>query len=161
MLALLPVLRLLGWLTPLQPLSLTTAWLAELLLSLSGSAVLRHGVSIVLEGGTVAVEGPCAGLTMLLQLVVVALVFAIAFPMRHRWQNGLMFLVAPTLAVLINAMRIVLLALINASSWPNKTWWFDFFHWQWGSLIFALLAMQVFVVLYGFWMEKQVAAIDS
>ncbi|MFN7633032.1 MAG: exosortase/archaeosortase family protein [Cyanobacteriota bacterium] len=158
-LAVLPVMRAVGWLTPLGPLSLLTAWLAEKMLIVCGTPVLRAGTSLRLEGGAVDVGGPCAGLNMVLQLLVVAGIFAIAFPMRHRWQNGLMLVVAPLTAVLINAMRIVLLAWINASSWPNKDWWFDFFHWHWGSLVFAGLAMQLFVWLYVYWMARQVAAL--
>ena len=68
-----------------------------------------------MPGGGVKVAGAGAGLYFLLQLVVVALLFAKAFPMRRRWQNGLMLPIAPVLAVLINAMRIALLAWINAS----------------------------------------------
>lgn len=158
-LALLPLMRAVGWLTPLGPLSLLTAWLAEQFLNLCGTPVLRSGTSLRLEGGAVDVGGPCVGLNMLLQLLVVALIFAIAFPMRHRWQNALMLVVAPLTALLINAMRIVLLAWINASSWPNKEWWFDFFHWHWGSLVFAGMAMQLFVWLYVYWMARQVAAL--
>jgi cyanoexosortase A len=155
----LPLMRAVGWLTPLGPLSLLTAWLAQQMLNLCGTPVLRSGTSLRLEGGAVDVGGPCAGLNMLLQLLVVAVIFALAFPMRQRWQNGLMLVVAPLTAVLINSMRIVLLAWINASSWPNKEWWFDFFHWHWGSLVFAGIAMQIFVWLYVYWMARQVAAL--
>jgi exosortase/archaeosortase family protein len=84
-----------------------------------------------LPGGGVKVAG--AGLNILLQLVVVGLLFTKAFPMRRRWQNGLMLLIAPALAVLINAMRIVLLAWVNASGLPHKQWWFEFLHDSWGG----------------------------
>jgi cyanoexosortase A len=160
-LGLLPVMRAVGWLTPLGPLSLATAWITETMLALSGFAPARTGAAIRLQGGGVMVAGPCAGLNMLLQLTVVALIFAIAFPMRHRWQNGLMIVVAPLLAMLINGMRIMVLALINSSEIPNKTWWFDFFHWHWGSLLFAGIAMQLFVWLYVYWLARQVAALGA
>jgi hypothetical protein len=39
-----------------------------------------------------------------------------------------MLLIAPVLAVMINTMRIVLLAWINASGLPQKQWWFEFLH---------------------------------
>ena len=63
--------------------------------------------------------------------------------------------------MLTNAMRIALLAWINASAMPNKTWWFEFFHTHWGSLVFAGIAMQVFVWLYVYWLARQVAALGS
>jgi exosortase/archaeosortase family protein len=100
-------------------------------------------------------------LNILLQLVVVALLFAKAFPMRRRWQNGLMLLLAPLLAVLINAIRIALLAWINASSLTHKQWWFDFLHDSWGGLVFAGMAMQLFVWIYVYWLARQVAALGS
>lgn len=160
-LAFLPVMRALGWLTPLDPLSLIAAWLTQKMLAICGIPVVREGILVKVQGGTVSVGGPCAGLNMLLQLLVVAVIFAMAFPMRRRWQNAVMIVVAPVLAMLVNGMRIVVLALINASDWPNKTWWFDFFHWHWGSLVFAGVAMQVFVSLYVYWMARQVAALSS
>jgi cyanoexosortase A len=157
----LPLMRAISWLTPLGPLSLLTAWLAQQMLALSGYAAVRVGTVLQLAGGAVSVGGPCAGLNMLLQLLVVAVIFAIAFPMRHRWQNGVMILLAPALAVFINGIRILVLALINASGWPNKAWWFEFFHWHWGSLVFAGMAMQLFVSAYIYWLERQVAALDN
>ena len=160
-LAFLPVMHLLAGITPLGPLSLATAWLAEQFLVLCGYPVLRQGHAIALDGGSVVVQGACAGLTMILQLLVVALIFAFAFPMRYRWQNACMVLVAPLLAVLLNALRVALLALINASGWPHKSWWFDFFHFHWGSLLFAGVAMQVFVSLYLSLMNRQVAALND
>lgn len=157
----LPVMRALGWLTPLGPLSHLSAWVTQQMLALSGYAVVRSGTILKIPGGAVSVGGPCVGLNMMLQLLMVAVLFAVAFPMRQRWQNVTMILIAPALAVLINGVRVLLLALINASDWPNKTWWFDFFHWHWGSLVFAGIGMQIFVWLYVYWLARQVAALKS
>ena len=160
-LAFLPLMRAIAWLIPLGPLSEATAWLTKHWLNLCGFVAEQQGLYVNLPGGGVKVAGPCAGLNMLMQLFVVAAIFALAFPMRRRWQNGLMLVIAPFIAVLINAMRIAFLAWINASSLPNKTWWFDFFHWHWGSLVFAAIAMQLFVSLYVYWLARQVAALGS
>jgi cyanoexosortase A len=160
-LGLLPVIRVVGWLTPLEPLSTLTAWITKQWLAICGYTAVQKGIFITLPGGGVKVSAACAGLNMLLQLVVVAVIFAKAFPMRWRWQNGLMLVIAPMIAVFINAMRIALLAWINASGWPNKSWWFDFFHDHWGSLVFAGIAMQLFVWLYVYWMARQVAGLAS
>lgn len=158
----LPVMRALGGgLTPIGPLTVATAWLSEQFLAVCGFTAMQEGPFLRLPGGGVEVAGPCSGLNMLLQLLVVAVIFALAFPMRHRWQNGLMIVTAPLIAMLTNAMRIALLAWINASAMSNKTWWFEFFHTHWGSLVFAGIAMQVFVWLYVYWLARQVAALGS
>jgi exosortase/archaeosortase family protein len=159
LLALLPVIRAVGWLTPLGPLSVATAWLTQQLFTLCGITAAQVGTLVKLQGGGVIVAGPCAGLGILLQLLLVAVIFAMAFPMRHRWQNGLMLLGAPLIGMVVNAMRIGLLALLSTSNLANKQWWFDFFHDHWGSLLFSGLGMQLFVWLYVYSMARQVAAL--
>ena len=160
-LALLPMFRAVGWLTPVGPLSVATAWLAQQILTLGGSTAEQIGTLVKLQGGGVIVAGACAGLSILLQLLLVAVIFAMAFPMRHRWQNGLMLLGAPLIGMVANGMRITLLALLSTSNLANKQWWFDFFHDHWGSLLFSGLGMQLFVWLYVYWMARQVAALGA
>ena len=161
LLALLPLIRAVGWLTPLGPLSVATAWLTQQLFTLCGITAEQLGTLVQLQGGGVIVAGPCAGLSILLQLLLVAVIFAMAFPMRHRWQNGLMLLGAPLIGMVVNGMRIGLLALLSTSNLANKQWWFDFFHDHWGSLLFSGLGMQLFVWLYVYWMARQVAALGA
>ena len=160
-LALLPVVSAVGSLTPLGPLSVATAWLTQRMLTLSGFTAGQLGNSVFLNSGGVTVSGACAGLSILLQLLLVAVIFAMAFPMRRRWQNGLMIVVAPLIGMGVNGMRIMLLALIITSSLPSRKWWFDFFHEHWGGLIFSGLGMQLFVWLYVYWMARQVAALGT
>jgi cyanoexosortase A len=157
----LPVMRWVGWVAPLGPLSTLTAWITHQFLWFSGSSSTLSGIFIYLPTSGVKVSDACAGLNMLLQLFVVAVIFAMAFPMRHRWQNALMLATAPLIALLTNAGRIMALALINDSTLANRKWWFDFFHEQWGGLVFSGIAMQVFVWLYVYWMARQVAALGS
>jgi cyanoexosortase A len=160
-LALLPVVRAVDSLTPLGPLSVATAWLTQQILMLGGTTAEQVGTLVKLQGGGVIVSGACAGLNILLQLLLVAVIFAMAFPMRHRWHNGLMIVVAPLIGMVVNGMRITLLALLITSSLPNRQWWFDFFHDHWGSLLFSGLGMQLFVWLYLYWMARQVAALGT
>ena len=160
-LALLPVVSAVSTLTPLGPLSVATAWLAKQMLSICGYTAVQLGTLVKLQGGGVNVGGACAGLGMLLQLLLVAVIFAMAFPMRHRWQNGLLIVVAPLLGMVVNGMRITLLALFVTSSLPNRMWWFEFFHEHWGSLLFSGVGMQLFVWLYVYWMARQVAALGT
>jgi exosortase/archaeosortase family protein len=161
LLALLPVVHAVGSLTPLGPLSVATAWHTKQILTLGGTTAEQVGTLVKLQGGGVEVSGPCAGLSILLQLLLVAMIFAMAFPMRHRWQNGLMIMVAPLIGMVVNGMRITLLALLITSSLPNRQWWFTFFHDHWGSLLFSGLGMQLFVWLYVYWMARQVAALGT
>ena len=160
-LALLPVVSAVNTLTPLGPLSVATAWLAKQMLSICGYTAVQLGTLVKLQGGGVIVSGACAGLGILLQLLLVAVIFAMAFPMRHRWQNGLLIVVAPLLGIVVNGMRITLLTLFVTSSLPNRQWWFEFFHDHWGSLLFSGLGMQLFVWLYVYWMARQVAALGT
>jgi cyanoexosortase A len=160
-LALLPVVSAVNTLTPLGPLSVVTAWLAKQMLSICGYTAVQLGTLVKLQGGGVIVSGACAGLSILLQLLLVAVIFAMAFPMRHRWQNGLLIVVAPLLGLVVNGMRITLLALFVTSSLPNRQWWFEFFHDHWGSLLFSGVGMQLFVWLYVYWMSRQVAALGT
>jgi exosortase/archaeosortase family protein len=96
-----------------------------------------------------------------MQLIMVGVIFALAFPMRHRWQNGVMLLVAPLLAVIANGFRIALLAGITASAMPNKDWWFEFFHKSDGSLVFSGIGMLVFIWLYDLWMGWQITRLEQ
>jgi cyanoexosortase A len=160
-LALLPVVSAVSTLTPLGPLSVATAWITKQMLSICGYTAVHLGTLVKLQGGGVIVSGPCAGLDILLQLLLVAVIFAMAFPMRHSWQNGLMIMVAPLLGIVVNGMRIMLLALLVTSSLANRQWWFEFFHDHWGSLLFSGLGMQLFVWLYVYWMARQVAALGT
>ena len=160
-LALFPVVRAVGSLTPLGPLSVATAWLTKQMLSVCGYTAVQFGNLVKMQGGGVDVGGACAGLDILLQLLLVAVIFEMAFPIRHRWQTGLMIVVAPLLGMVVNGVRITLLALFITSTLPNRQWWFDFFHDSWGSLLFSGLGMQLFVWLYAHWMARQVAALGT
>ena len=160
-LALLPVMRAVEWLTPLGPLSVATAWLTKQMLSVLGFTAMQIGNKVNMPGGGVDVADACAGLSIILQLLFVAVIFAMAFPMRHRWQNGQMIVLAPLLAIVVNGMRITLLALINVSDLPHRSWWFDFFHKNLGSMVFSGIGMQIFVWLYVYWMSRQVAQLGA
>lgn len=161
MLALLPVMRSLMVLIPTVELSLVTARVTQVLLVLCGLPVQVTGNVVQLPEGAVEIMGPCSGIGMVVQLIGVGLIFALAFPMRHRWQSAAMLLVAPLLAVLANGARIALLAMITASSMAARGWWFNFFHEAEGSLVFSGVAVLVFAWLYGLWMEWQIRQLEA
>jgi exosortase/archaeosortase family protein len=151
-LALLPFSVVVGKLIPVDALSRLTCRLCQVLFLSFGVDAAVAGRQLILPGGAVEVAGVCSGSGMMIQLMVVSAIFSLVFPMgegRRRWvAMGVAMAVAPIFAVLANAFRIALLALINASSWSQKAWWFDFFHGGEGGLVFALLAVMAFAPVY-------------
>ena len=158
----LPVLmRGLSALISTEKLSLLTARITQALLVLCNLPAEVQGNVVRLPEGAVQIAGPCSGSGMVMQLLMVAVIFALAFPMRHRWQNGVMLLVAPLLAVIANGFRIALLAAITASAMPSKDWWFEFFHKSEGSLVFSGIGVLVFIWLYDLWMGWQITRLEQ
>lgn len=151
-LALLPLQGVLESLLPVDSLSRFTARLCELLLVSFGIDATVVGQKLLLPGGGVSVSGPCSGSSMLGQLLVVGGIFSLVFPLvQGRWRlpvMGAVMAVAPLFALLANALRICVLALITASTGPNQAWWFDFFHTGEGGLVFSLLAVLAFAPCY-------------
>ena len=154
-LALPALMRVLEELTPIEKLSLLTARITQAVLLLCNQPAHVQGNVVRLPEGAVQIAGPCSGSTMVTQLIMVAVIFALAFPMRRRWQNAVMLLVAPLLAVIANAFRIAVLAAITASSFAGKDWWFEFFHKHEGSLLFSGIGVLLFIWLYDLWMAWQ------
>ena len=144
-----------------EKLSLLTARITQALLLFCDLPAEVQGNVVRLPEGAVQIGGACSGSDMVMQLLMVAVIFALAFPMRHRWQNGVMFLVAPWLAVIANGFRIALLAGITSSAMPSKDWWFEFFHKSEGAQVFSGIAMLVFIWLYDLWMGRQISRLEQ
>ena len=159
-LALLPLMRALQIPYPIQ-LTYATAHLTKFFLILCGLPVAVQGNLVSLPGGSVTVASQCTGLPAMVQLMTIAIIFAVVFPMRWRWQNLLMILCAVSLAFLINGVRIALLAIINSSDFPGKAWWFENFHNGWPAWIFPAIAAFFFVNIYTFWLEAQVESLEQ
>ena len=157
-LALLPLSEQLARVLPEQPLSHLTARLCQALLLLGGVDAAAAGRQVTLTGGSVLIADTCAGIDVIAQLLVIAVVFVLAFPLPLRRSRWLLLAIAPLVALLGNAFRIALLALISASQWPNKDWWFGFFHEESGSLMFSGLSVAVFGWIYLAVLERQLQA---
>lgn len=160
-LALPALMRVLEELTPIEKLSLLTARITQLLLLLCNQPAVVSGNVVRLPEGAVQIAGPCSGIGMVTQLIMVAVIFALAFPMRRRWQNAVMLLGAPLLAVIANAFRIAVLAAITASRFAGKDWWFEFFHQYEGSLLFSGIGVLLFIWLYDLWMAWQISRLGQ
>lgn len=160
-LAIAPLSRGLLALLPVQMFAVWTAGFTQAVLLLIDVPTERRDALLTLPGGSVVVEGACTGLPAMLQLSAVAMILALAFPMRHHWQNGLMLILAPLVGFAVNGIRIAILALLNASQLPNKQEWFQLIHAGWAAQLFPALGMLVFLKLYLIWMEHQVRLLDS
>jgi exosortase/archaeosortase family protein len=167
----LPSVVILALLPGLQILSLSSQFVKILIqltanvlrvsFYLLGFPVRGDGAVLTLYRGGVEVWYGCSGVESLQQLLLISIVFAIAFPMLRLWQNLLMCGAAIWLALVINIVRIGMLLCIQASSLANRQFWFELFHTGWPSLLFPGFAAYLFVCLYVFWMEHQVAQVEE
>lgn len=132
------------WL-PEDTLSRITAQLTHAILVLGGQdARLVAGNEVWLPGGGVRVAGPCSGSETIAQMVVVAAILVLAFPLRQVWLRALVLAASVLFAVSGNTLRTTLLTLLHASDWGDKTYWVDFFHEEIGSLVFSALTVSAF-----------------
>ncbi len=134
-----------SWLSPL------TATLSAGFLSSLGIEAISQGRLVQTLSGGVSVQGPCSGLDQMCQMLAIAVIFFLAFPLRRARHRILLLAAAVLTAVAANTLRIALLALIVSLEGPTANgggWWFDFFHEDLGSLIFSGLGVYVFGALY-------------
>jgi exosortase/archaeosortase family protein len=140
-LALLPLEPILDTkIIPEEALSVFTARITQVFLLLFGENPLALGRTVQLGDSAVNIGNVCSGIDLIAQLTTIACVFAIAFPLRNKLFAVLYVLLATPFAVVMNALRIVILALINSTEWSNKEKIFDFFHSGSGSFVFAGIA---------------------
>lgn len=142
-------------LIPLKALSRLTAQASGWMLNLTGFDAVVAGQQIWLPGGAVNVDNACAGREAITQLICVATIFLLAFPLRHKGGRLAMLVLAPVLAILINSVRIALLAWINASTLAEKNYWFKFMHEDDGSLIFGAISVSIFAWTYLALLDRQ------
>lgn len=151
-LSLLPLQGLAQQLIPIPELSKLTALLCQQFFLSFGIDAVVIGNELRLAGGGVSVAGACSGSAMLAQLIVVGGIVSLVFPLAQgRWRilsTIAVMTVAPIFALFANTLRIGLLAWLNASSWPQRQSWFDFFHHGEGGLLFSLIAVTIFAPSY-------------
>lgn len=138
LLAIYPLLKL-----TLQAIDLSelTAMAAAFNLSYLGFPVQRQGVFLIMPTSRVEVYGACSGIQSILQLLCIAVLFLLMFPLKHRWQGALTVVAAVVIAFVVNALRVALMAILNNAGDKNA---FDYWHLGQGSLIFSAIAVFVF-----------------
>ncbi|MEG4082313.1 cyanoexosortase A [Microcoleus sp. POL10_C6] len=120
--------------------ALLTAKFSAFLLHYIGFEVVRKGVFLILEKGSVEVYHGCSGVNAMLQLLGLALVFLLMFPTTTGQKIVLPF-VAIITAFLVNAARVGLLAVLVSLSQPEA---FKYWHEGNGSVIFSMISVFIF-----------------
>ena len=119
-----------------------TAQAAAFMLWYTGFDVRLEGLSLLLPTGRVDVYGACSGVSSMLQMLYISVLFLMLFSLRSVVQQVLAVVLAVLIGFLVNAARVALMAVLVAFSQKSA---FDYWHTGDGSLIFAAIA----VVLFG------------
>lgn len=123
-----------------------TAVISGLLLWYLGFPVSREGVLLHLPTGSVEVGSGCSGLSVIMQLLGLAMLVLFMFPTNLK-QKILVPLVAIFVGFTINCGRVALMAFLVAYSSPKS---FEYWHFGEGSLIFSMIAVLIFGLICWF-----------
>lgn len=129
-----------GFIGVFVDVALLTAKFSAFLLHYLGFEVVRKGVFLILEKGSVEVYHGCSGVNAMLQLLGLALVFLLMFPTTVG-QKIVVPLVAIITAFIINAARVALMAVLVSLSQPEA---FKYWHEGNGSVVFSMIAVLIF-----------------
>lgn len=140
---------------PEEALSVLTGRITQLFLLLIGENPSALGRTVQIGDSAVNIGNVCSGIDLIAQLTTIACVFAIAFPLRNKLLSALYVVLTPVFAVVTNAWRIVVLALVNSTEWENRKDIFDFFHSGSGSFVFAGIAAMMMGYAYMYLINLQ------
>ena len=134
----------------LMNISSLTAKFAAFILWYTGSEVTLIEDKIILPTGSVEVYRGCSGIELVFQLLGLGLIFLLMF--SQKWKHKILVpIVAATIAFIVNALRVALMAILAAK---NQQKAFDYWHTGDGSLIFSLIAVLSFGLFCWFLLEK-------
>ncbi|WP_293124118.1 cyanoexosortase A [Microcoleus sp. bin38.metabat.b11b12b14.051] len=117
-----------------------TAKFSAFILHYLGFEVVRQGVFLILEKGSVEVYHGCSGVNAILQLLGLALVFLLMFP-TTTGQKIVVPILAIIIAFVVNAARVALMAVLVSLSQPQA---FKYWHEGNGSVVFSMIAVFIF-----------------
>ncbi|MBW4591466.1 MAG: cyanoexosortase A [Brasilonema angustatum HA4187-MV1] len=131
-------------------ISLLTAKFTTLILWYTGFDVAQKGTQLYLPTGSVEVYSGCSGIELIFQLVGLALLFLLMFP--QNWKHKILIaFTAGTLAFIVNALRVALMAILVAQGHMEV---FDYWHDGDGSLVFSLIAVLLFGLFCWFYLGR-------
>jgi exosortase/archaeosortase family protein len=157
-LSLFPLQFLAFKLLPEYWLSVSTGKVGQILLQLFSINAVAAGRMLTIGSGGVAIQPACSGAGQIAQLAVTAIIFVMAYPIKSGVSKACFLAMAPLLGYLVNACRIGMLALIISSNWPQKDQLFDFFHEEWGGLVFSGIATIILGQIYISMVDRQLNA---
>lgn len=138
-------------------ISHATATLAGNLLWYSGFPVLQEGTKLILPTGFVDVYSGCSGIQSMVQLLTLAFLFTMLFPMG--WLQVLLIPIAAiAVAFLVNGIRVAMMAVLFAQANIDA---FDYWHHGDGSQLFSMTAVLLFGGVCYFCLEQFDAQIDT
>lgn len=117
-----------------------TAKFSAFILHYLGFEVVRQGVFLILEKGSVEVNHGCSGVNAILQLLGLALVFLLMFPTTVG-QKIVVPIVAILIGFVVNSARVALMAVLVSLSQPEA---FKYWHEGNGSVVFSMIAVFIF-----------------
>ena len=131
-------------------LSPITAKFSAFLLHYSGFDVVSQGVFINLPNGGVEVTEECSGLDTIIYTLSVSVLAMVMFPLRR---SKLFFvpIVAIAIGFLVNAIRVVMLAIFAASDKAA----FDNWHGGQASYLYGVIGIFVFGYFYWFLLQQE------
>lgn len=143
-------------------LSLLTAKFVLVWLDILGiSPTKLIGNTVYVNSGAVQVMHECNGFEMIMQMIITATIFMVAFPLRSRIGKLFIILASPLLGFFVNSFRIALLAIFTSYNSDQGKHLFDFFHEQAGSLIFSGIAVFIFGYIYLLVLERELPPITN
>lgn len=160
-LLMLPAFNVIMKLIPEGPLSVLTAHLSGFWLGILGFENIVRDRSVLMPTGGVEVLPACNGVDMIAQVVCIAVIFQLAFPLRSLLSRFMVFSLAPLIGLASNTIRIAILALCVANGNGKGSGLFRFFHDDIGSLIFSGIAVFVFGILYMRLLERELPPLHA
>ncbi|OUL24413.1 cyanoexosortase A [Nostoc sp. RF31YmG] len=121
-------------------ISLLTAKFSTSILWYTGFKVARSGVNVILPTGSIKVYAACAGMSVILNLLSIALLFILIFDLNWK-QKILVPIVAAIFGFVVNGVRVALMAILVAQGDKQA---FEYWHLGDGSLIFAMISALFF-----------------
>ncbi len=124
------------------PLRLFSAILAVPVLNGTGFNVVREGVILVWQGQAIGVDVPCSGIRMGWTALLLALTGAGLYGLGW-WRTLAVALAALLMAILANALRVIVLFGAEALSWPERSG----LHGGIGVMLFVMLTVGILAVI--------------
>jgi cyanoexosortase A len=101
---------------------------------------LVNDIHIQVPNGGVEVVPACSGISLILHMLSISVIFLCLFPAQKR-HFILLPLIAATLGFVLNSVRVAVLAALSRPEWSNH---FEYWHSANGASIFVLIALMLY-----------------